>query len=139
MKRLLPFCLLGASLLLLLGAVVIRKTSEYPTVTVPGTNDLFLLAVPATNGLFGPGATNHNIKYSALKAAINATNVQGSGTANTLTRWTSTNTLGSAAIGTGLTFDGTTLSRDAITGDVTTSGNAATITANAVSNAKFRQ
>jgi hypothetical protein len=47
---------------------VTKKVSDYPSVTTPGTNDFFLLAI--TNA----PATNHNIKYSALKAAINATN-----------------------------------------------------------------
>src|SRR6266568_4855867 len=50
-------------------ALIVKKVSDYPNVTVPGTNDFFLLSI--TNA---PG-TNHNIKYSALKAAINATNL----------------------------------------------------------------
>src|SRR2546426_1840119 len=53
----------------LMAATIIKKTSEYPNVTTPGTNDLFLLAL--TNA----PATNHNIKYSDLKASINATNL----------------------------------------------------------------
>src|SRR2546425_2297527 len=114
----------------LMAAIVVTKVSQYPNVTTPGTNDFFLLAI--TNA----PATNHNIKYSALKAAINATNVNGSGSASTLAKWSGTSTLASAAIGTGLTFDGTTLSRDAITGDVTTSGDVATIANSAVTDAK---
>lgn len=49
------------SALLLTAATVITKISEFPQVTTPGTNDLFLLA---------SGATNKNVKYSDLKTAI---------------------------------------------------------------------
>src|SRR5437667_9879484 len=79
--------LLGVVALSLMAATIIKKTSEYPNVTTPGTNDFFLLALTNTP------PTNHNIKYSALKAAINLTNVNGSGTANTLAKWSGTNTL----------------------------------------------
>ena len=72
----------------LMAAVVITKVSQYPNVTTPGTNDFILLAI--TNA---PG-TNHNIKYKDLKAAINSTNVNGSGTATTVAYWSGTNTLG---------------------------------------------
>src|SRR5213594_2802696 len=61
--------LLGAVALLVMAATIIKKTSEYPNVTTPGSNDFFLLAI--TNA----PATNHNIKYKDLKAAINATNL----------------------------------------------------------------
>src|SRR6266576_3332273 len=65
--------LLAAVALSLMGAaLVVKKVSDYPNVTVPGTNDFFLLSL--TNA----PATNHNIKYSALKAAINATNFRAS-------------------------------------------------------------
>lgn len=46
---------------LLCVAATITKISDYPAVTVPATNDLFLLA---------SGATNKNITYANLKAAI---------------------------------------------------------------------
>ncbi len=63
------FALLISAALLMGAALIVKKVSDYPNVTVPGTNDFFLLSI--TNA---PG-TNHNIKYSALKAAINATNL----------------------------------------------------------------
>src|SRR5439155_9947989 len=60
--------LLGAVALSVMAATIIKKTSEYPTVTTPGDNDFFLLAL--TNA----PPTNHNIKYIHLKASINASN-----------------------------------------------------------------
>jgi hypothetical protein len=69
--------LIGAVALSLMAATVavVKKTSDYPRVTTPGTNDLFLLAVPnPTNGLFGTGSTNNAVTYANLKAAINAAN-----------------------------------------------------------------
>src|SRR5438876_643004 len=88
-----PLCLCASVVFLLGAALIVKKVSDYPNVTTPGTNDFFLLSL--TNA----PATNHNIKYSALKAAINATNVNGSGTSNTLAKWTGTNRLGSLANG----------------------------------------
>jgi hypothetical protein len=89
-------CFVVPAALLLMGAVVITKTSQYPNLTTPGTNDLFLLA--RTNG----AGTNFNIKYSDLKASINATNVIGSGSANSLAQWTATNKIGSLPNGEGV-------------------------------------
>ncbi len=71
------WALLAAVALSLVAATVgvVKKTSDYPRVTTPGTNDLFLLAVPnPTNGLFGTGSTNKAVTYANLKASINATN-----------------------------------------------------------------
>jgi len=48
--------------LALVAATVVVKISQFPNVTTPGTNDLFLIAVS--------GITNKNIKYSDLKTAI---------------------------------------------------------------------
>jgi hypothetical protein len=77
MKRKIPFlALLGAVALSLMAAtLVVKKTSDYPRVTTPGLNDLFLLAI--TNA----PATNNSIRYSDLKASIN-TGVSNLGATN---------------------------------------------------------
>src|SRR6266571_2096091 len=59
----------------LMAATVITKVSQFPQVTTPGTNDLFLLA---------SGATNKNIKYSDLRTAIRQGVVPNSITTNAL-------------------------------------------------------
>jgi hypothetical protein len=83
---------LGAVLLLTTAATIIRvKISAYPLTTTLGTNDLFLIAIA--------GDTNKSIRFSVLKSLINATNVNGSGTANTLAIWSATNKLASLANG----------------------------------------
>jgi len=97
-------------------AVIIKKTSEFPAVTTPGTNDIFLLE---------SGVTNKYITYSNLKSSINASNqpasanltnwaaivtnamVNGTGSANTLAIWSGTNLLAYVINGVGiLTNDG---------------------------------
>lgn len=60
------YALVAAVALTLMAATVVKKVSEFPSVTTPGTNDLFLLALPTTNNA---------IKYSDLKSSINATNL----------------------------------------------------------------
>jgi hypothetical protein len=69
------FALVLSAVLLMGAALIVKKVSEYPLVTTPGTNDLFLLALTATNNA---------IKYSDLKAAINLTNQPAS---TNLTNW----------------------------------------------------
>jgi hypothetical protein len=90
------FALVLIAFLVIGAALVVKKTSDYPRVTTPGSNDLFLLAI--TNA----PATNNSIRYSDLKSSINATNVNGSGTNTTLTKWTGSNSVGSVANGTGV-------------------------------------
>src|SRR5688572_14169573 len=95
MKKQLTLCLVALLALCCLSATIVTiKISQYPLTTTPGTNDLFLIAVA--------GVTNKSIKYSDLKASVNATNVNGSGTANTLATWTGTNKLASIANGEGI-------------------------------------
>ncbi len=53
----------GCAFLLLMGAVIVTKIRDYPQVTTPATNDLFVLEA-------GTGLTNKNIKYSDLKNSI---------------------------------------------------------------------
>lgn len=74
-------------------AVVVVKVSQFPNVATPAATDLFLLASTTTN---------KNIRYDQLKSSINATNVDGSGLANTLTKWTDTNSLSFVPNGEGL-------------------------------------
>ena len=80
------YALLGAVALSLMAATVavVKKVSDYPRVTTPGTNDLILLSVPATNGLFGTGSTNKAVSYGNLKSSINAANQP---TNSNLTLW----------------------------------------------------
>lgn len=123
----------GLGVLVLIAAVT--KISEYPAVTTPATNDLFLLA---------SGATNKHVRYDNLKNAVNsgvsnviATNITavtinsttnivnvakgGHVTVentftllpagpNKLLRTDSDTNVVAATIGSGLAFDGTTLS-----------------------------
>jgi len=56
-----PLILLFFVAAVLMAATVVKKVSDFPSVTTPGTNDLFLLA---------SGATNKNIKYSDLRTSI---------------------------------------------------------------------
>src|SRR5256885_1986611 len=69
--QILALLVLGLALMAI-GAAVITKTSQFPQVTAPGTNDLFFLGVPGTGGVFTAvaGATNNQIKYSDLRSAI---------------------------------------------------------------------
>ena len=83
-NKLLMLGFLVAATVVLMAAVVV-KISQFPQVTTPGTNDLFLLA---------SATTNKNIKYSDLKAAINLTNIHGSWSSNTIAIWRGTNLLG---------------------------------------------
>jgi len=67
-KRLVVAVVAVALLLLTTAATIIRvKISAYPLTTTLGTNDLFLIAIA--------GDTNKSIRFSALKAAINSTNL----------------------------------------------------------------
>jgi hypothetical protein len=87
------FALVAAVALSLMAATVLvpKKLSDYPVVTTPGENDFLYLILTNTP------PTNHIVKYSAIKAAINATNVKGSGIIPlTVPYWsTEPNTLGS--------------------------------------------
>jgi hypothetical protein len=81
-----PLVIAIALLLLTTAATIVRvKISEYPLTTTLGTNDLFLIAIA--------GDTNKAIRFSALKTLLNATNVNGSGTSNTLAKWSGSNSL----------------------------------------------
>lgn len=56
----------------LMGAVIITRTSQFPQVTTPHTNDLVLLSVAGSNGVYSiaAGATNNFIRWDDLQTAI---------------------------------------------------------------------
>lgn len=85
--------LLALLAVLVMGATIVVKISSFPAVTTPASGDLFLLA---------SGATNKNVSYGNLKSSINATNVNGSGLANTLPFWLTTNRLSFVPNGEGI-------------------------------------
>ncbi len=63
-KRILAAATVLAALAFI-AATIVTKISQYPAVTTPATNDLFVVE---------SGTTNKNITYANLKAAINLTN-----------------------------------------------------------------
>jgi hypothetical protein len=100
------------------------------TVSNISVTNLNAQTINVTSNIYNVAKGGHLTVYS------NLTVLQAG--ASKLLRTDANTNVAATTIGTGLTFDGTTLSRDALTGDVTTSANAATIANNAVTYAKMQ-
>ncbi len=157
MKRRIFTTLAGLLALISIAATLIVKISEFPAVTTPSDTDLFLLASGSTNknvtfanlrNALGGSSTNvvNNLYSTNVYSTTNYYTVGKGGklivtngitpldvTASSLLRVDSNQKIAATTVGTGLSFDGTTLSASSSGG-----GSALYVNGTSVTNANFK-